>query len=249
MVRTNYFRAVGTVAALVLAAVLLALVGLRAEPAQAQSSNQGETECVGLLTGVHENVVVPPGAFCFAVDAQVNGNVKALENSEVQFAGGNTIRGNVQGDKALVVSLFFFPGSSPGGSANIIGGNLEAKMSSPANNSGVFISCGTVLTQGNIQVEKLHAALISIGGPTCEGIGGGNTLHKGTIKVEDNVVEAEMSIWQNRVAQNLQVFKNTGPGDKTVQFNRVAENLQCFENAEPFLGGPNFAQKREGQCF
>ena len=44
------------------------------------------------------------------------------------------------------------------------------------------------------------------------------------------------------------MFKNRGPGPKTVQGNTVRGDLQCFENDEPFLGTPNVARKAEGQC-
>jgi hypothetical protein len=45
------------------------------------------------------------------------------------------------------------------------------------------------------------------------------------------------------------VFKNAGPGEKTVQANTVREALQCFENEAPFVGGTNTAGQAEGQCF
>jgi hypothetical protein len=87
------------------------------------------------------------------------------------------------------------------------------------------------------------------------GPSGGNTLSKGNIKVEENTVTsvfgfgAGLRVDQNRVAGDLQVFKNRGPAQKTVQGNTVGENLQCKKNSPPFVGGPNAAKKAEGQCF
>ena len=77
----------------------------------------------------------------------------------------------------------------------------------------------------------------------------GITAFAGNAFVQENVIGlGGLTIQRNRVAQNLQVFKNTGVGPKRVQLNTVLGNLQCFENLG-FVGGPNFAQRAEGQCF
>jgi hypothetical protein len=65
-------KLLGTSAALVAATVILIM------PSAATAS---DSTCVGLLTGTHDNVVVPPGAACTLVGATVEGNVKALERS------------------------------------------------------------------------------------------------------------------------------------------------------------------------
>ena len=76
---------------------------------------------------------------------------------------------------------------------------------------------------------------------------------KGDIQVRENTIAPfvrSLGVDNNFVLQgNVQVFKNAGEGRKTVQNNQVGKDLQCFENTPPFVGGPNVAQKREGQCF
>jgi hypothetical protein len=71
------------------------------------------------------------------------------------------------------------------------------------------------------------------------------------VKVEDNVIaptEEFIFVARNDVEQNVQIFKNTGPGRKRVTENVVEQSLQCFENDPPFIGAPNAARDAEGQC-
>jgi hypothetical protein len=86
----------------------------------------------------------------------------------------------------------------------------------------------------------------------CGPFGGGNVLAKGSIKVEANTigdfVGDALGVDDNRVGQNLQVFKNTGPGNKTVNRNTSGGDLQCSENSPPFNGRGNTFPKEEGQC-
>lgn len=237
-VRTNYFRAVVAVLALALAATLL---GLAAPTAKADDTN-----CTGALTGTFDNVVVPEGATCVLSNSLVRGNVKALPDSSLT-SDSNIIRGNVEGDKADDIFIFSTTGPS------VVGGNIQAKEG----DIGVAV-CGTRLPNGNIQIEKFDASLgIIVGGqvpvpgvPACGAIGGGNVLEKGNIKVEENRIGIfGLDVSNNRVAQNLQVFKNRGGALRRVQSNQVGENLQCFENQQPFVGSPNTAGKAEEQCF
>jgi hypothetical protein len=243
MATTNHSRVVVAVLAVVLAAAsALALMGLQAKPAQAD-----DTVCVGLLTGTFDNVVVPPGAFCTLQGAQVRGNVKVLENATLQ-ANASRIEGNVQGDKSRGVLLQFqtqvegdfqVKGGSQS-SAGTTGFDIFTRVGGDAqveeNQGRTFIDTATV--GGNIHVLK-STGFIEVEFNTV----GGN------VKIEDNVPRFGMTILRNQVAGNMQVFKNRGPAPKQVVFNTVREDLQCFENDPPFLGGPNVAQKREGQCF
>jgi hypothetical protein len=230
----NRYRVTVLAMAMVLATALLAVV--LAKPAWAD-----DTQCVGFLTGVHDNVVVPPGATCFLNNATVNGNVKALQDSRL-FMTGDTVFGNVEGDKAENVSV----------RNSVVRQNIlikEGETPGPGFNDAIV--CATTVQEGNIQVEKMAGEIV-IGAfqAFCQP----NIVEKGTIKVEDNLVVGGaffgLQIRQNQVAQNLQVFKNKGPGaPKVVQGNTVGQDLQCFENDQPFIGGPNAAQKAEGQCF
>jgi hypothetical protein len=213
---------------------VLALVG-------APTAAANDFQCVGVVTlGSFDNVVVPEGAFCDITNSQIRGNIKALANSTLFVAGGNTIGGNVEGDKARDVEIF----------------NRFALLPNVIHGNGVIVEdsietfvCGAVLPKGDIIVLKNRGALLGIGGPFCVGFGGGNTVERGNIKAEDNVITSSFEISDNRVGQNLQVYKNTGGAAKRVANNVVGESVQCFDNAPPFVGGPNMAPKREGQCF
>jgi hypothetical protein len=222
---------------LLLLAVLCSSVALIAPP----TALADDFQCIGIVTlGTFDNVVVPPGASCDISNSNIRGNIKALADSTLFVSGNNRIGGNVEGDKARDVEIF-----NRGGPPNIIQGNgviVEDSIET-------FI-CGAVLPKGNIIVVKNRGGLLGIGGPFCTVFfGGGNTLQGGNIKVEDNVITGSFEVSDNSVAQNLQVFKNTGSANKRVANNSVGESVQCFDNTAPFIGGPNFAPKREGQCF
>jgi hypothetical protein len=245
MATTNHSRVAVAVLAVVLAAAAgLALVGLAAKPAQAD-----DTVCTGVVTGVHDNVVVPDGAVCILTGAQVKGNV-LVKTEGTLMSRASTIVGNVQGPQVRQILLQFQtqvggdvhikganPGTLNGFDINVrVGGDAQLEE----NQGRVFVDAAFV--EGDLEVRKnITQGLLEVEFNTV----GGN------IKVEDNVIQSpsSMSVLGNRVTGNLQVFKNTGTGPKQVVSNTVRENLQCFENDPLFIGGPNAAQKREGQCF
>lgn len=225
----------GSTKKLCLAAVLALLAALTAAP----SAMAGDTLCVGALTGVHDDVVVPEGATCDISAAQIKGNVKALPGSILRITGGTTVGGSIEGDKPNNVQLF--------GVGNVVHGNIQVKEGGNGV-QGVSV-CGFTLPDGGILIEKINGGIF-VGGPGCAAFGGGNNVGKGNIKVEDNFITPAfgLQVGQNQVAQNIQVFKNKGPGAKSVQGNTAAESIQCFDNDAPFVGGPNTAPKTEGQC-
>jgi hypothetical protein len=190
------------------------------------------------LTGKFDNVVVPEGQTCILTNSTVRGNVKALENSKL-FATNNIIRGNIEGDKAEVMDL----------RSNKVGGNIDIKegeTNDPEDDVQVFANR---LLNGDIKVEKMTGE-IEVGVTRDPALA--NIVPKGNIFVQENLPVAGpegLEVSTNRVGENLQVFKNRGDAPKFVQNNTVGENLQCFENDPPFVGGPNIAQKAEGQCF
>jgi hypothetical protein len=51
------------------------------------------------------------------------------------------------------------------------------------------------------------------------------------------------------VGQNVTVTDNRGPGPKAVNNNFLGGRVSCFRNDAPFVGGPNFAESSEGECF
>lgn len=217
------------------------LVGTTETPSLARTSSTtlpsfsisgSDTPCTGILVGTFDNVVVPPGAFC-QLTAIVHGNVKALEKSTLRVINSQ-VEGNVEGDKADIVQVI---GSTV--RQNVL---IKESTFTPSGFVAAFVGSGTVILEGNIQVEKNVANAVRIGF--------GLAVNKGNIKVEDNVVEVfDISILNTPVAQNLQVFKNNGAGFKQVSGNTAGESIQCKENTPPFIGGPNTAPKKEDQCF
>jgi hypothetical protein len=217
-----------------LAILALAVPALVVTPGAAA----GDTPCMGTLTGPHDNVVVPAGGACFINSAQIKGSVTALQGSTLHISSNTTVHGNVLGDGASNVQIF--------GLGNVFHGDIQITRATFAADV-----CGARLTHGNIQVEKSRVFDILIGGARCaEGFGAGNVLEKGNIKIEENFIMLGIRGLEvlDNVHGNLQVFKNTGPGLKTVQGNQVRESIQCFENESPFIGGPNIAREAQGQC-
>jgi hypothetical protein len=189
------------------------------------SSSDSETRCVGTLPpGTYENIVVPENTACFVDNSVVRGNVKVLEGAAL-FVFTTFVGGSVQGDKAALVQVI---------ECEVVG-NVEIKEGGAPDVSAVVGG----LVHGNVVVEKVaNGTAFFLGG----------TEVHGNVKVEDNVA-AVFTVTDLQVGQDLQVFKNRGPGEKEVVGNTVDGNLQCFENDPPFLGGPNAAQQAEGQCF
>jgi hypothetical protein len=188
-----------------------------------------DTQCVGVLVGTFDNVVVPRGATCNLQNSTVRGNVKALEDSRL-FMLNDLVRGNVEGDKASSVQV----------TLSLVEGNIRITEG----HDPVFLSAVVQLSDlpnGNIQIEKGRFPLgdwdIFL-----------NTLDKGNIRTEENSSIFTGFTTDNTVAQDVQVFKNT-QGLIAVAFNFVGENLQCKENSEPFIAVGNVVGgNAEDQC-
>jgi hypothetical protein len=216
----------------------LAAVAAAALPSSAAA---GDTRCIGPRTGTFDNVVVPKNADCQLSLSTVRGNVTVRRGASL-FSQVNEIAGNVEGDDPRWVGSFF----------DLIGGNFDVTGATGPGfafdglSVNVFV-CGSTLEKGNIAVEKSRGT-VAVGSslPICPGNDVG-----GNIVVQENLIPAAemMVVAQNRVDGDVQVFKNSGTGLKSVVANFVGENLQCKENDVPFAGGPNLAQKAEEQCF
>jgi hypothetical protein len=189
-----------------------------------------ETVCVGVITGTHDNVTVPPGQGCTVSAALVLGNVKALEDSRVGIVG-STIRGNVEGDGPEFIQVF--GGTTVDGNIVVTGAGIDPPQSGPT----TVALLNVTVTNGDVHVLKTIANAIFMQGVT---------VSKGSMKLEDNT-GGGVQLFNNFVAQNLQVFKNAG--DHIVTGNVVGQNLQCFDNVGTFVGGPNVAEQAQGQCF
>lgn len=194
-----------------------------------QASADENFNCVGTASGTFANVFVPPGRTCYLSRSTVSGSVLAREGSRL-FVSDTRVQGNIDGVEARVVQV-------RGGS---LGGSIQIQEGSSPGEVGAAVYGGTVLSQGNITIQKMNTGTIRIADVV---------LRKGNIQVQENAVGSGLEIVRNRVAQNLQVFVNRGGGAKTVRGNTVGQTLECKENTRPFTGGPNRAGEAKEQCF
>jgi hypothetical protein len=185
-------------------------------------------DCVGTVTGTFQNVFVPAGQSCTLTNARVRGNILARENARL-FVFETVTAGNIDGVEARQLHV-------RGGRLE---GSIQAQDGASAGEVGIRISGGTVLTQGNITIQKMRTGTIEITGAR---------LLKGNIQVQENTVGTALTLTGNEVAQNVEVFVNSGVGAKTVRNNTVQQKLSCKENTRPFTGRPNVAGDVEGQC-
>lgn len=188
----------------------------------------GDYYCTSSVTGSFENVIVLEGRTCTLTNATVSGNILAKDASRL-FVHETTTQGNIDGVEANVVQV----------RAGRVDGSIQVQDGNAPSAVGVRIYGGTVLTQGNITVQKMTTGVISITDAV---------LRKGNIQVQENTARTRLEILRNRVAQNLQVFVNAGSAPKTVRGNTVGSTLSCKDNALPFTGRPNVAGDVEGQC-
>jgi len=219
----------------------------------APNARADDTTCVGVVTGVHDNVVVPKGAFCELTGATVLGNVKALEGAILRMrfvtiggsatgtgaqelvASQSTVGGNYEGDKTEIVTC----------DSCTIGGNFTA-IEGVVDDHGFDARIGADTTvEGNVQLDKMVGDLLVFA----------STVH-GNVQITESFIPPKpaapffgLDVRDSFIAQDLQVFKNKGPGPKVVAGNTVGQSIQCFENDPPFVGGPNAAPNKEGQCF
>lgn len=253
---------------LFIASLVVIIVGLAALAGASSALADSKTECVGVLTGTHDNVVVPEGAHCEMTAATVTGNVLVKSGASLR-ASASQIGGNVHGNDSAWVCLQF--GTQAGGNFHVKGGDAGTT-------TGFDISTSV---GGNAHVTE-NAGLTFI---DAAGVGGNVDVRKntgtleiefntvgGNVKVENNFVPAvytggppqpapggcgfpsallipiNMSVINNVVDGHMEVSRNVGPGTKTVAGNS-AERIKCKDNSPPFVGGPNAAATTEGQCF
>lgn len=204
------------------------------------SAEAGDTLCEGDMTGTFDNVIVPSGAVCHLTDATISGNVKALEDSRLRIEN-STVGGNLEGDKADIVQLFFVT----------VREQISIKEGGPGtqDSSGTFNVCfpgatpcealivGGEVEEGGIQIEKMVGDVLVASVDVA-----------GNLKLEENSITGLFRVGDSTVGQNLQVSKITGSTNKVIQENTVGQSLQCFDNDSPFAALFNTAGTAEGQC-
>lgn len=226
------------------------------------------TKCDGALTGTHDNVIVPSGEHCEMAGGTVTGNVLVKSGASLR-ASASTIAHNVIGTDSAWVCLqlgtqvggnFMVSGGAAGTTTGFdistsVGGNAKVMQNAgltfidAANVGGnvdVSMNTGTLEIEfntigGNVKIFDNFVPAVYTGGPPQPAPGGCGFPSA-------LVIPINMSVANNNIDMSMNVFRNVGPGTKTVVGNTV-ERLRCRDNSSPFVGGPNFAEKAEGQCF
>jgi hypothetical protein len=147
-----------------------------------------DTQCVGAISGPHDNVVVPRGATCVISNAQIKGSIKVYGNLDM-FAPRSTVGGNIDGEPGHgYVRLW-------SGSA-LVQGNVQIKGST----SG--IAAGFEPNQeirGNFQWEENNNRLVAQA-----------SIIGGNVKAEKNTGGGFIGPGNN-IGNNVECKENTPP--------------------------------------
>ena len=221
-------RTLGFVATFVAASLFAAASAVLAE----------EVSCTGVLPpGTYDSITVLPAASCAIAGSIVKGNVTALAHARLLISASQ-VGGSIESDQADVVHVF----------TTSVGDNIRVERGGPVPGFVFEVEiCGTSVRKGSIEVERMTGDFL-IGDPAfgCAG----NTVPRGSIKVEDNDVFAfKLDVSNNIVGADVEVANNRGVGPKFVQLNKVGHRVKCEANTAPFVGGPNAVAEAEGQCF
>jgi hypothetical protein len=219
--------------------VLMALL-VAATPAVAD-----DTQCVGVFTGVADNIVVPSGAECMLEGAQVSGNALAEPDSMLFIGPGTNVRGSVEAKPGVHTGSFQ---ATIGGNytcdhcffedvvESLVGGNVDITGAA----DGDFIIDSEV--GGNVHIEESSAGLFAfvVEGTT---IGGDLKFEKNTgpTVIGENTVHGDLQIFDNNVAgafcpppppgeepPTCPIFENGHFND-----NQVGGDMQIFKNRGP----------------
>jgi hypothetical protein len=237
---------------LLIVALATTAVALASAPVAQGDEN---VKCTATVTGVvRGNVTVPTGATCTIIAAVIYGNVIVKPNAEVHVVN-STVYGNIEGDRFREIDVqetIMLP--LPLVAPSELRGNVIGK------DGGKFSVRDSDLETGNIQLEnsvgEVDIRRNTVGGDiqVVKNRTGSNLIQirrndATDIQFYENTTVRYEIIANNQMGgRNLQVYKNTHVTSAQVSGNG-GESVQCFDNAGPlFVGGPNTAEKREGQC-
>lgn len=163
-----------TIAAMALAVALFSPMALLAE----------DTQCSGVLTGSHDNVIVPQSAVCSLRNAKLNGSVYVSQGGGLTISGRTYINGNViSEDGGAYVRIV--------GPSVVVGGNVQIKNNYQASS----IQPGTLI-HGNFQYVENSGPLFASGAF----IGSDFQLFSNT---------GGATLTRNTIRQNMQCKENT----------------------------------------
>jgi hypothetical protein len=162
--------------------LVASVVALIAMPAAFAQSNDNNTVCTaGVLSGTHDNVVVPPNGVCTIIGAEIRGDLINYGNVSVN---STEIFGGIESDSALDIDLgqlgpvtvhqsVQVSGTSAG-PVNVLGSDLRGNFSFLENRASLTFDDNTVA--GNVKAEK------NTGGGEITG----NTI-RGNLECKENV--------------------------------------------------------------
>ena len=216
---------------------------------QAPTARANDTPCVGVLTGAHDNVVVPAGATCTLLGATVRGNVKVL--ARATFIGRNSrIGGNVESQFANFTDLR--GGNVVLGSVSIYNSDVYSDICGNEIGENVIVQYGGIFSgiqSGLSSVFCIPAAPNRIGGKVhvektafFQDVEGDEI--GGDLQILENTALFARRLNNNRVGGNMQVFKNMGAPTSIVR-NSIQGALQCGENAPPPVVAANTAAQQQ----
>lgn len=183
--------------------VIVALLALTAVLIGPASARAGDTICVGVLAGSHDNLIVPAGATCNIADATIQGSVKVF--GALNVSSPTTIGGNIDGEPGHTFVRLF------GGATLVVGGDVQLKKQGSVFSQGYL--AGTQI-RGDFQYEENVGFLVANGGQ----IGGDFKSEKNT---------GGGGIFGNTILGNLECKENTPEHEQAG--NTVGGALKCPE--------------------
>jgi hypothetical protein len=208
-------------------------------------------------------VVIPPEGGALR-QFRVDGNLMIEEATDVVVDGASVGR-NLRVIKSRGPGFVTIRGVNRVGEFGRMGGNVVVKDSVTRQifvdqnslqgnvdvRGNVTTSFGVVVTLndalGNISIVDNESRVNPLD-PVKDGLRVEDNQTGGNLNLIDNVMEAGSFITSNEVDGNMAVIRTLGTGAKTVTLNTVAGTLRCVENDPPFVGAPNIAGGRQGQC-
>lgn len=176
--------------ALVLTSALTIAVGPATADHLLLSSLHDPTQCVGTLTGAHDNVVVPPMTSCLInPGTQIKGNIKNYGDLLVLGPGTN-IGGSVDSEPGNDTDLI-----GNGARGITVGGDVHVKGAIPI---GADVELNMVHLHGNFWFEQNDSTLRII-----------NNTIGGNVKAEKNTRPG--TITNNVVGGNIECKENNPP--------------------------------------
>jgi hypothetical protein len=216
---------------------VLMLLGLAASSLTlivAPGGAASDTPCVGPLTGVHDNVVVPEGQTCMLAGAVIRGNLFVRPQARLtdSFRTPNNVVGNLFAFQAQLVDL---ENTRVAGDADLkqTRANLTAigfqgqvfrfRVDEDLlieESPGVFLSFPRV--GGDLDVIKANSPLVSV---VVRSVTVGQNLN-----VRDSVAR-QIDVRSNEVGGSVQVQNNTAQSNGlVVGFNEVVGNAEIRDN-------------------